>query len=293
MSLKSKHIEINNNLNNTAGKIISGSHIPWERSKEQIWSELEKNLDTTTPDTKKIVLRPWINLAAAAVAGLLIGITSFMYLYSKTITVPAGRHSTINLPDNSMVKLNAQSTLTYKPFWWNFARKVKFEGEAYFEVQKGKYFEVASHQGKTIVLGTSFNIYSRNRSYRVACITGTVKVVENISQKGAVISAGQKAYIDKENFLQVEHNINTSSELSWMENRFNFTSAPLQQVFDEISRQYNIRITIQDKLDKYYTGTFLKQGPVEQTLNLVCKPFNLSYNRISTNEYYISLEREE
>ena len=60
-----------------------------------------------------------------------------------------------------------------------FSRKVSLEGEAFFEVNPGKKFEVVSKFGKTIVLGTSFNIYSRNSSYQVTCMTGKVKVIEN------------------------------------------------------------------------------------------------------------------
>ena len=32
---------------------------------------------------------------------------------------------------------------------------------------------------KTVVLGTSFNIYSRNTNYQVTCVTGKVRVIEN------------------------------------------------------------------------------------------------------------------
>ncbi|MFO7657000.1 MAG: FecR domain-containing protein [Bacteroidales bacterium] len=293
MSLKSKHIEKNDHLNTTAGKMISGSYIAWEKSKEDIWEKLEKKLDKTTPEPKKITLRPWINLAAAAVVTLLIGITAFMYLYTKKTVVPAAQHSSIILPDYSVVKLNAQSTLSYKPLWWYFSRELKFEGEAYFEVQKGKKFEVASRYGRVIVLGTSFNIFSRNKDYNVLCISGSVKVVENLGRKEAVISAGQKAYIDKEKLLRVEQNVNTTQVLSWMENRFSFTSAPIKQVFEEISRQYNIKITAEVSPDNYYTGTFLKPASAEQALGLVCKPFNLRVTRISANEYAISLKHEE
>ncbi len=115
---------------------------------------------------------------AAAVA-LLVGISVLMQVYTKTITIPAGQHSHILLRIMSHVRLNAQTTLSYKPLLWKFSRKVSLEGEAYFEVQKGKKFEVISTNGKTVVLGTSFNIYSRNNNYQVTCVTGKVRVTRN------------------------------------------------------------------------------------------------------------------
>src|SRR4030042_6289564 len=87
-------------------KLISGTSIPWVKSKEQVWSELEKRMDSTESPVKTVILRPWMSVAAAAVFILLIGISAFMQIYTKKIRIPAGQHSSIYLPDNSQVKIN-------------------------------------------------------------------------------------------------------------------------------------------------------------------------------------------
>ena len=123
-----------------------------------------------------------------------------------------------------------------------FSRKVSLEGEAFFEVNPGKKFEVTSKFGKTVVLGTSFNIYSRNSNYQVTCVTGKVRVIENTGKNEVVILRGQKAALNPQGILDVQTGINTEQTISWLENKLSFTSVPLQQVFEEIGRQYGVVI---------------------------------------------------
>jgi len=68
---------------------------------------------------------------------------------------------------------------------------------------------------------------------------------------------------------------------------FSFTSRPLALVFNEIARQYGIRLTIKSSVDFLYTGYFTKNRPAEETLTLVCTPFGLNFARISEKEYEI------
>ncbi|MBN2215358.1 MAG: FecR domain-containing protein [Bacteroidales bacterium] len=285
---KQKNIKKQGDLNEETNKMISGASVPWSKSKEEVWAELEKRMESTETPAKTVILRPWMSMAAAAVFALLIGISAFMQIYTKKIRVPAGQHSSIILPDNSHVRINARSIISYKPLMWRFSRNVKLEGEAYFEVQKGKKFTVTSANGKTTVLGTSFNIYSRNSNYQVTCISGNVKVMTRISKKEVILDAGQKAALSAKGILEVQTDINTGQALSWTENRFSFTSVPVKQVFEEIARQYDIIISVPATIDKTYTGAFNKSASADEVLNLVCRPLNLTYMRKSQNEYVIS-----
>jgi ferric-dicitrate binding protein FerR (iron transport regulator) len=283
-----KHSEKKAYLNEKTERMISGAYVSWEKSSEQVWSELEKRMDSAMKPVKTVILRPWMSLAAAAVFALLIGLSAFMQLYTRKIQVPAGQHSSIYLPDNSRVKINAQSTISYKPLIWRFARNVKLQGEAYFEVQKGKKFVVNSAYGKTTVLGTSFNIYARNNKYRVTCVSGHVKVTDRVKKKEVILNAGQRAALSATGILEIQTDINTEQTLSWTENRFSFTSVPVKQVFEEIARQYDIVISVPATVDKTYTGAFNKSASADDVLNLVCRPLNLTYIRKSQNEYVIS-----
>jgi transmembrane sensor len=267
---------------------LTRTHVEWGKSKESVWAELEKKVDDSQPAKLRVLIRPWMKMAAAAVLALLIGISIFMQIYTKTFKVPAGQHSSLILPDHSTVKLNAQTTITYKPWLWPFSRKVTLEGEAFFEVIPGKKFEVASKSGKTIVLGTSFNIYSRNNNYQVTCVTGKVRVIENTGKNEVFLHHGQKAVLSPKGTLGILSDNPAELSISWIDNKFSFTSVPLHQVFEEIGRQYGVIIMIPGNLENTYTGTFPRNTSIERSLNLVCKPFNLKFARQSKDEFIIT-----
>ncbi len=268
--------------------VFPSTPIDWGKSKEEIWAELEMKIDASKPVKVRVLISPWRKMAIAAAFTLLVGLTVAMQFYKKTIEVPAGQHSSILLPDNSKVRLNAQSILTYKPLLWIFSRKVSLEGEAFFEVNPGKKFEVTSTYGKTAVLGTSFNIYSRKNSYQVTCVTGKVRVTESRGDNEVVILPGQRALLNPTGDLDVQTGINTEQTILWLENKLSFTSVHLQLVFEEIGRQYDVVIQIPGDIENIYTGTFMRNSSVEQALDMVCKPFNLKFSQQSQDEYIIT-----
>jgi len=269
---------------NLAGR----SQIRWGRSKEQVWMDLEKRIANVPAARSVNFIRTWPGIAMAAGLALLVGMSALIGFYTKTVAVPAGQHLEVYLPDNSTVMMNAQSTLSYKPFLWMIERTVRFEGEARFDVMKGKQFEIISEKGRTIVLGTTFNIYSRQSDYQVTCITGRVKVLEITGTREVTLNPGQQAAINSDGDFAIQSDIDTELTLSWINNKFSFTSVPLVKVFEEIGRQYGVEISIPAGLEKTYTGTFVKDSSVENVLNLVCRPFDLNFTRKSDNEYSIT-----
>ncbi|MBN1182193.1 MAG: FecR domain-containing protein [Bacteroidales bacterium] len=288
MATEKKHNNTKNDLSKDALDMIGRSSISWDDDKEQIWAKMEQKMEGSKAARTRVMYSSWLKVAVAAVFVILAGLPLFMYLYTKTLTVPAGQHSSLLLSDKSKVELNAESKLSYKPFWYKFSRTIDFEGEGFFEVQPGKKFVVNSEKGNTVVLGTSFNIFSRKSEYKVTCVTGKVKVTENTNKKEVILQPGQRAELNIEGELELKENINTEQILSWKDNKFIFTSAPVSIVFDEISRQYGVTISTSEEFKNTYTGYFNKGNSVESVLNLVCKPFNLKYTKKSSNEYVIT-----
>jgi ferric-dicitrate binding protein FerR (iron transport regulator) len=261
--------------------------INYSKSKEDVWKELSKKTSAPVSPTKVIKLQ-WVKYAAAACILVLLGFTAFINLYTKTITCPNGQHISINLPDQSLVNLNANSSISYHPYWWKFSRKVEFTGEAYFSITKGSQFEINSKYGKTYILGTSFNIYARGNQYKVTCYTGKVKVVSNLTADKILLLPNDHAFVTPNGKLQLEKHENVEDQISWRKNLFLFTKTPLQLVFEEIERQYDIRIVEKGKFDLTYTGKFRKEKSVETALHTVCMPLGLKFIKAPNNNYIIS-----
>jgi len=143
-------------------------------SKDQVWENLSHQIEEPISDVRGVTIKLFYKLAFAASVLIILGVTGFMKLYTKTVFAPSGQHLTLSLPDHSTIELNAQSTVTYHPYWFKFRRTITLDGEAFFMVMHGNQFKVISSRGQTSVLGTSFNIYSREDSYSVTCFTGKV-----------------------------------------------------------------------------------------------------------------------
>lgn len=281
-----KHIDPDSNPGDMPESFFQRVDIQFAKTREEAWAELEQKLnEAPVPKISNFKFQKTFFAIAASII-LLAGIFSLFRFYTTSVYCPAGEHLSVALPDGSTVKLNAESRISYKKFWWNFARQVEFEGEAYFEVQKGKEFEVISRLGTTEVLGTSFNIYSRGDEYNVTCITGKVKVTSGTASE-AVLSPEYEARVDASGNIVVVKESKAGESHSWVNNMFHFTARPLPLVLDEIGRQFKITFTTKVNLDYSYTGYFSKDRTPEDILNLVCKPFGLTFARISGNEYEI------
>lgn len=281
-----KNIESHNihQSQDDAPQSLPGIEMNYSRSSEDVWTQLSEQLnEQPTPQVKVRTLRSnWVTMAVAAVLIVMLSTTAFMHLYTKTVSAPAGQHLAAILPDGSSVELNASSVIKYKPYWWRFDRVVQFEGEAFFNVMKGKKFEVVSSQGRTIVLGTSFNIYSRKGEYKVTCYTGKVRVVSVVSGDATEITANKQAVVQRDGSIELNEKVDSEHTISWMNDMFIFIHTPLMLVFEEIERQYGISITTNENLDYLYSGNFTRDRSAEEVVKMVCRPLGLEYKSTSS-----------
>jgi len=287
---KKEHINLDA-VDRQSKAFFSRGTFRWEKSEAEIWSILEGKIDAL-PQGRSLTLNFAITKWAVAASLLILFATgSFLRFYSVNIKTPDGQHLVVELPDQSKVDLNAQSSLTYYPFWWKIRRIVELKGEGFFEVQKGTKFTIISTKGSTQVVGTSFDILAREEIYKVTCITGSVKVKSKAGFE-TILKPNSKAEIQPDGKINVLKNIETYPEISWKQNIFLFTASPVFQVFREIERQYGVHI--EAKVDDYslYTGNFTKDQNVEEILEYVCPAMGLKYIRKSAGEYLVILKDE-
>jgi ferric-dicitrate binding protein FerR (iron transport regulator) len=273
--------------NDKHGHFFQKAQIPYSRSKEDVWQDMMAQMEEQQNPQKKT--RPlYYYLAAAAVILLLAGLAGFMRFYDTTLQAPAGQHLSRTLPDGSTVHMNAGTELTYHPHWWRFARILELEGEAYFEVEPGKRFTVVSPQGTTRVLGTSFNIYARNNQYRVHCLTGEVEVKTGAG-KTKTLQPNQAIRVSNTGEMEYRTGVQSRHAISWTQNRFVYTAVPLQEVFKEMERQFDITIEIEAPIEgAEYTGNFQRGSSPETLLKMIARPFGLNVEQVHQTKYRIT-----
>jgi len=260
----------------------------YKESKDEAWSKIQSDLKSEKSVSQRHLPRSFYAFPIAASLFFLIGMIIFFRYYTKTAFCPAGQHLTVNLPDKSEVILNAESIIVWHPFWMKFDRTVEFEGEAYFQIKKGSGFRVRSSYGETKVLGTTFNIYSREEEYRVSCFTGSVNVISVLSRESVILHPGDQGMIQKNGPIKILQPSHPEANKAWIDNMFVFTGASLKSVIEEIERQYNIIINLKEDYQLTYTGNFSKSIPEKEVLNLICTSLELKFQPTSKGEYLIS-----
>jgi transmembrane sensor len=261
-----------------------GKEAAWEKLAGAIEGQKEKYTGKSNLFFNKTVFS-----FAASVAFIIFSASMYyMFLLEKKITAGHGQLVTYTLPDNSSVSLNAGSTIHFKKHGWKKNRLLHLDGEAFFEILPGSKFTVATNNGSVSVVGTSFNVYSRKSNLTVLCKTGVVSV--NVPRKGfsenLVAGKGIKINADSETLSYEKFEASTVKSSAWLTGEFYYDKAPLAEVFEEIERQYDIKIYADHLSHRHYTGYF-KKGDLKQTLDMVCLPMNLSYRVKNNKSVYI------
>jgi len=228
----------------------------------------------------KRLLPNWAYAVAAAVV-LLFAVNSLIG-ENNTLTT-YGEQESISLNDGSKVKLNAKSALRYKKNW-EYDRTVFLEGEAYFTITKGDKFDVETKHATVSVLGTEFNIITRDNYFEVICYEGKVSVQQE--GKTIVLTPGNGIrIIDNEAIQKLTTKEKTAS---WKSGVSKFNSVPVKHLFNAIENEFNITIN-SDNIDDniLFTGSF-EHNNVEATLESICLLLDVKFS-FNKNENTVQL----
>jgi ferric-dicitrate binding protein FerR (iron transport regulator) len=219
------------------------------------------------------------------------------------IIVPVGEKSQIILSDGTHVWINSGSRLKYPLCFGKDSRDVVLEGEAYFDVTKGKKtFTVNTPDARIKVLGTAFNVkaYPEDMKTQTTVVRGLVRVESRAKGiKPVVIGPDQmvvikdkpKAAINKKDIesLSVLNKVNTSSVTSWKDQLLVFSDETFEDIAIKMERWFNMKIEIDDaKLKKdRYTGKFVNNETIYQVLEAIKVTTPISYT-VANDEIIIT-----
>jgi transmembrane sensor len=209
------------------------------------------------------------------------------------ISTRNGSRTRINLPDGSVVWLNAGSKLVYDRNFDSKLREVSLTGEAYFDVVKNPNKPFIIHAGKMDikVLGTLFNVksYPGEAHTEASLIHGSIevmikdrpseKIILKPNEKIIVANEPQqaqgdakKANVRNEPIVAIRHlnyepKDSTIIETSWVENKLIFQDESFKEMASRLERWYGVNIRFKnDKVQQLrFSGTFTRET-IEQAL---------------------------
>lgn len=246
--------------------------VPAKKNKEEIWAELSKKIENRDR-YNKIYFSGLFKVASVAV----ILISGILYFWFQDTNIKANYAQTkeIILPGGSQVLLQAGSEISFNERTWTQKRVVHLNGEAYFSVKKGSKFQVISKNGNVQVLGTKFNVISRDTHFEVACVTGKVRVKISEKEQAQILTKG--LYTKKVNNTLIDPAPIDIKLITERQNgRFSFSKAKLNDVLAEIERQFDVKIEYSGKKDRLFTGYFSNKD-LDKALQMVCIPMELDY----------------
>lgn len=284
MNQKRSDIEDRQRLDKQTEMFLKQFDVPAKRSKEESWVALSSAITFQTK-TKRRWLTSTITWTVAASFAVLVTVGSLILTHTTHVVSAKGQHLAVVLPDGSNVLLNSESQLSYQKHMWWRKREVTLKGEGFFKVMKGRRFEVRTGKYVTSVLGTSFNVFARDNEVRVCCFTGKVGVREVASGTQAILTPGLGVGSQGSTLGGVEKI--SEKQKGWTKGEFYFTDVPLDDVFAEIERQFNVKVSCAGCENRRYSGYFNDKS-LSQALELVCVPMQLKYNIASNGEVEVN-----
>lgn len=264
-------------------KVASSLAPPSGKSENEALNLFLNKIEQSSP-TKSFQFKRFFQAAAAIVILLLSVYSINSYLSNKTVKTQFAEQKEINLPDGTEVTLNAGSKLVWNDKKFTKKRQLILKGEAYFDVKKGDEFIIKTKNGSVEILGTQLNIFSRENNFWVSCMSGKVRVSANNQQQ--IITPGELVELTDGGLIKSSsETINTTT--SWKDGIFHFEDTPLNTIFDELERQFNVSIKIEGDASRLATIDFSNEN-LNEALDVVCIPMELNYEIKNNKKITIS-----
>jgi len=256
-------------------------------------NEKTKLIALSKKQAPKSKRRTIIAVAATVLFMLSIGVWQ-LFLQPTAATVQLvsnyGEVKTHLLPDGSKVILNANSTLLFKEHWAkNAQRKVKLEGEAFFEVKKKSakaQFIVETSKGTVQVLGTSFNVKQRAKAFEVALLEGAV-TLSTPEYPIIKMKPGELVKIEgPDSYNSFFADVDAFS--AWRFQRMVFKEMTIKEVIQKLQDEFNWNVKVANKalLKRKITATISKNDP-ELLLKALSEIYDLQIEKLDNKIYLI------
>lgn len=211
-------------------------------------------------------------------------------LLTQTVSVPAGQHIELILPDSTKVWVNACSKIVYPTTFASDNRIVELEGEAFFDVSKNKDlpFIVKTQNADVKVLGTEFNVLSssESNSLYVSLIEGSVELNSKYLSDSYIMKPGEMMKLEDGEFTVSR--IKDMDYFEWRNGVMCFKNVKIGDMLERLASQFGVNMIYQRKdiLQESYTGKFYVSDGIEQVLRILQLEHKFSYSR-TNNEIII------
>jgi ferric-dicitrate binding protein FerR (iron transport regulator) len=317
-------------FNEIDADIKAGLPFPGHFNEDTIeqWSELKEDFEF--PRYFSMPIKKLYRIAAAIMIPLLLAGVLGGYIVSKsfikndnygaltTIYSPGGQKTKVTLPDNSIVWLNAKTTLKYATVFNQKQRIVFIDGEAFFDVthDQTRPFIVRTSTINIKVYGTTFNVkaYKDDDVAEATLVKGKITILGinalgkegqeiiihpnetfRYLKEGAILNkteVSETKVKDKvvskrvEPIVQIAQKVDVAPIVAWKDGKLCFKNENFASLAYKLEQWYDVKIHFEDAevQEIKYTGKFEKEN-INQVLRYlqILTPFeyDMKLNEIS------------
>lgn len=195
------------------------------------------------------------------------------------------------LPDGSVAFLNKGSSLTYQYNPGEKTRSVKFEGEAFFEINHDEEKQFVIETIDVIIedIGTSFNVkaYPESPTVEVYVESGEVDFYTN-KKLGIRLAAGETGVYHRQSQLFERIAKPDTNVLSYKTRVFNFYNSDLGSVVENLNEVYETKIRLADPaIESCRLNVTFKGEPIEIIAEIIAETLSL---KLTTGDGEIILD---
>jgi ferric-dicitrate binding protein FerR (iron transport regulator) len=203
-----------------------------------------------------------------------------------TLNNKSGRMHFVVLPDSSKVWLSPNSSLAYPEKLMGRQRRVRLEGEAFFDIYKSpsRPFILSSGGMITRVLGTSFLVKAfKDMPVEIAVVTGKVAVSRKSGkQQEMLLSLGQKAVLGSDGKLLRKTHADKAVLRRWQKVNLSFDNITLARVIEALDKKFAVRIYCQrPDMYQYRLNADFNNQHLMDILEMLERSLNIQYEMAS------------
>lgn len=256
-------------------------------SADESWEDFKKGHNVRSIGSRSFVSSSFLKYAASI---LIVASAAFGIYLTQTqpeeISIAANEIQQTTLSDQTQITLNQNATIQYEEPFQNNERRVRLNGDAYFDVTKNaeSAFVVEAGTAEVRVLGTRFYI-NQSSDERLEVNVEEGKVLVSYNEIHEIIAAGQSLSLNLTEVKAVIKEDQTGLTSFWKNRKLIFDLTPIEEVVATVNQAYGSELVLDGDMEGCSLTVTFDNETVQNIVEVISSTLN--YEVTETQETYI------
>lgn len=230
-----------------------------EDRREPLWNQIVTTANSPRKPSLLVALNGWKKVAAVAAvfAVIVFSVYQFFLHTEKVEKTGYGNRMVVNLPDESVLMLNRNSSVTYSRLWnASRSREISMTGEVDFTVKhtaiegrttEADSFRVNVSDLRITVLGTAFNVRNRRGKTAISLRQGKLRIdFVKAGLPSIYLQPGEQYLYDTAAPVHQAQNANVDAAAAWKKNTLVLEGTSFAEIVSLLEDEYGYQVELSD-----------------------------------------------